>query len=69
MDAQPLKYPQWQVPLFEAIIEIRPLELNEKVEKAEAAMVERLRVLSSTSAHYDECLAIRDALGTLRSLK
>jgi hypothetical protein len=69
MDAQPLKYPQWQVSLFDALLEIRPLELNKKAEKAEAVMVDRLRVLSSTSDHYDERRAIEDALATVRLLR
>lgn len=69
MDTQPLKYPLWQVPLFDAIVEIRALELNEKVGKAEAVLVERLQVLSSTSDHYDERRAITDALATVRLLK
>src|SRR2546423_13720514 len=69
MDDQDLKYPQWQAALFDALAEIRHREFVEKVEKAEAAIVERVRVLSLTNGHQHERRAVRDALLTLRLLQ
>jgi hypothetical protein len=43
-DSEP-KYPQWQLPLGRAILEVDPSKLAEKVQKAETAVRERLQAL------------------------
>jgi hypothetical protein len=69
MSAEELKYPEWQCPLQEAILEFRPQELFAKVHRAEAAIFERFQALSSSGDHHKERDALSDALSTLRVLK
>jgi hypothetical protein len=41
-----LKYPSWQTPLQEAILEFDPEKLAEKIQAVESLIFERLQVLS-----------------------
>ena len=64
-----LKYPQWQAPLRDAILEFNPQELRARVQNVEAAIFDRFQVLSSERNHEDERQALSAALSTLRMLK
>ena len=64
-----LRYPQWQGPLQEAILEFDGEELTEKAHQAEAAILERLRELRQSTDGYDEQAAISYGLSLLRSIK
>ena len=63
--SEELKYPQWQVPLRDAILEFSYQELQ----KVEAAVFDRFQILSSDRNHAEERQALSDALSTLRVLK
>jgi len=64
-----LKYPQWQKPLAEAILEFNPQHLREKVQRAEEAIAKRVEELALERGDQRECLALYDALSILRSVK
>jgi len=64
-----LKYPQWQAPLQEAILEFDREKLAGKLQNAEALILERLKELHEGSDGRSEREAINDALATLRVLK
>jgi hypothetical protein len=64
-----LKYPQWQEPLAAAILEFDPQRLREKVQRAEAAIVDRLEELATEQGNQLERLALFDALSILKRVK
>lgn len=68
-NATGLPYPEWQQPLQEAILEFDRDKLDEKVLKAEALIVERLRQLQESKNGLKERGAINDGLSTLRTIK
>ena len=63
------KYPQWQVPLREAILEFDRERLSEKVQAAAKAIHNRLQELTTESHGFDEQQALLDGLATLEILK
>jgi hypothetical protein len=63
-----LKYPQWQKPLMEAILEFDPERLSLKVRTLEKAMHARFDTLSG-SHDSRERQALADGLATLDMLK
>ena len=69
MSEEELKYPTWQAPLQEAVLEFDPERLSQKIQKVEAVVFKRLQELSSDSDHHGERQAIADAFSTLRVLK
>jgi len=64
-----LKYPNWQTPLQEAILEFDHEKLAERIQTVETLMFERLQALSSDTDHQDERQALADAASILRGLK
>lgn len=68
-----LKYPKWQEPYQQAMLELEPGKLQQKVLDAEAAIYRRLQQLTDGEAHTDgaweERLAIDDAISSLRVLQ
>jgi hypothetical protein len=62
-----LKFPQWQAPFQELIIEFTLQRLPEKLQKAEVLIQERLQQLDH--GNRDEQVALRDALSILRVMK
>ena len=64
-----LRYPQWQSPLQEVILELNRERLSEKALHAEAVILERLRELQQSSDSEDEKEAIRYGLALLKSIK
>jgi hypothetical protein len=69
MGATQLRYPQWQEPLLQAVMETKPDSLIEKIQIAETAISQRLRELDSDPASKEERVALSDAVLTLRVLK
>jgi hypothetical protein len=67
--SQELKYPQWQQPLQEALIEFDPQKMRVKMQKAEAAIHDRLHALVDSDQLVEEREALSDGLSTLRTLK
>jgi hypothetical protein len=58
-----LKYPVWQEPLKEVVLEFAPQRLREKLQELEALMSRRSRELA------DELQALNDGFITIRILK
>ena len=69
MGATQLRYPQWQEPLLQAVMETKPDSLLEKIQIAETAISQRLRELEGNPGSKEERVALRDAVSTLRVLK
>jgi len=63
------KYPLWQVPLDEAILEFDAQRLRVKMQIAEKAIRDRLQALAFESHDLPEWQALTDALATLEILK
>jgi hypothetical protein len=64
-----LEYPKWQEPYLEAILELNPEKLCQRVHAAEAAMFLRLEALRTSSDGRLELQAIHDALDGLGFVK
>jgi hypothetical protein len=65
----PLKYPHWQLPVRDAILEFNAQRLSAKVRSAERVIQQRLHALASETHDFQERQALRDALATLEILK
>jgi hypothetical protein len=63
-----LKFPKWQEPYLEALMETDDRKLVERVKLAESAILMRLRAIQSDS-DMTEKQAIEDALSGLSVLK
>ena len=63
-----LRFPEWQKPYFDAVLEINPQQLHEKVLHAENAIYLRLQQLDTANSH-EELIAIDGAMTNLRMLK
>ena len=66
---QDSKYPKWQQPLAAAILEFDPQRLHEKVQRAEAAIANRLEELATEQGNQLERLALFDGLSILKRVK
>ena len=64
-----LRYPEWQTPLQEVILEFDLENLQGKTLQAETSIVERLQELRQSTDSKDEKAAIRDGLSLLKSIK
>jgi hypothetical protein len=64
-----LKFPQWEGAWQEALLELDPTKLHDKIVVAEAAIFTRLQELSNNSDHHEERTALRDAISRMRTLK
>jgi hypothetical protein len=49
-----IKYPDWQKPLQEALVEVEKDKLKSRVDAAETAIFNRLQVISRSSDHAAE---------------
>ena len=63
-----LKFPKWQEPYLEALMETDERKLVKRVELAESAILMRLRAIQSDSEMVEK-QAIEDALNGLTALK
>jgi hypothetical protein len=68
-DTVELPYPEWQLPLQEAILEFDPNKLAEKAQKAVGVILERLLELQQSNNGHNERAAILDGLSILRTIK
>jgi len=64
-----LRYPDWQKPYHDALVELDKDKLKVRVVAAEAAIFNRLQTMSSNSDSSGEMQAIEDALASLCYLK
>ena len=64
-----LKYPEWQEPFREALLESNRQALKEQLTTVETVIVKRLESIADDLAFREERQAIRDALSTIRVLK
>ena len=62
-------YPDWQKPYHEALLELNPQKLVERVSEAERAILSRSREIRIGSGNRIEAQAIEDALNGLQVLK
>ena len=65
----PLKFPQWQAPLQDVILEFDPVKLTEKIRAVEALLLARLQQLNHAAENRDEKIAVQDALSIVRIMK
>ena len=63
-----LRFPEWQKPLQELILEFDREKLAEKVKKVEALIIERDQQLRGSDSHTDERVALSDAMAIIRVL-
>lgn len=59
----------WKKLVQEALVEVNPDKLKDKVSEAEAAIFERLQALERSSESAEEMHALQDASNTLLVLK
>ena len=64
-----LRYPEWQKPYHDALLEPNPQKLAQRVSEAERAILSRLQEIRIGSDNRMEAQAIEDALNGLRVLK
>jgi hypothetical protein len=64
-----LKYPSWQSPLREVILEFDHEKMVERIPRVETLISERYEALSSDTDHHDERQALEGAASVLRRLK
>ena len=63
------RYPEWQKPYHDALLEPNPQKLVQRVSEAETAILSRLQEIRIGSDSRMEAQAIEDALNGLRVLK
>jgi len=68
MSEEELRFPEWQKPLQDLILEFNREKLLEKVKKVEAMIIERDRQLAGSSGGQDERMALGDAMSIIRVL-
>jgi hypothetical protein len=64
-----LKFPQWQVPLQDLILEFDRAKLSRKMHEIETLITQRLEDLGRKDDSRDEYEALHDALSILRVIK
>jgi hypothetical protein len=64
-----IKYPDWEKPVQEAVVEVDKDKLKSQVGAAETAIFNRLQAISRSPDHAAEHQAIADALALIRVLK
>ena len=64
-----LKFPEWQAPLQDLILEFDPIKLEEKIREVETLLFGRLQQLDHGNDSRDEKIALQDALSIIRIMK
>lgn len=64
-----LRYPRWQQTYHDALLELNPQKLVQRVSQAETAVLSRLQEIRFRSDSCLEVQAIEDAINGLRVLK
>lgn len=60
---------EWKKMFQEALVEVNPEKLKEKIAESEAAIFQRLQALQPTSDNVEELRALQDASNALLVLK
>ena len=69
-DHEVLKFPEWQLPLQDLILEFDRAKLRGKMQRVEALIYDRLQQLNDGNhSHAAEREAINDAVSILRVIK
>ena len=69
MSDSELTYPTWQIPCVDAVAELDPRKLLERVSAAETAIYARFRELETSPNGAEERMALSDAMRILRGIK
>ena len=69
MSDEELKFPEWQAPLQDLILEFDPKKLAEKVQRVETVIFERQQQLYQGSVGHAERAALSDGLNIIRIIK
>ena len=69
VSASTLRFPEWQQPYLDVLVEADREKLMDRVTHAENAIFNRLQSLTGKADHHAERQAIEDALNALRVLK
>jgi hypothetical protein len=64
-----VRYPEWQKTYHDALLELNPQKLVQRVNEAETAILSRLQEIRFRSDSRVEVQAIEDAINGLRVLK
>jgi hypothetical protein len=64
-----LRYPEWQEFCVDALTELDPRQIPERVAAAKAAIARRMQELAASRDGHEERVAIDDALNALRFLR
>jgi len=64
-----LKFPEWQIPFKELLLEFDRQRLNERLPKLEVLLAARMRQVKLSNEQQGELQALTDAISTLRVLK
>ena len=68
MSEEELRFPEWQKPLQDLILEFDRESLIRKVKRVEALIIERDQELARTGDGHDERVALSDAMSIIRLL-
>lgn len=69
LDGDNLNRYEWQKSVRDALLELNPIVLKQKVADAETALFERLQTLAKADGTTEERQALEDAANSLRVLK
>ncbi len=64
-----LRFPEWQKPYLDALVELDPEKLPERVASAETAIIQRMEQFTASPDSEVERRAVKDALDALYVLK
>ena len=64
-----LKYPEWQLPYQQALLELDQCKLSLRIALAEGAISSRLGLIRTVSQNIEEVQALRDAQHGLSGLR
>jgi hypothetical protein len=64
-----LRFPQWQAPLQELILEFDPEALPKKIQQVQALILERRQQLDHENGGRVEKIALHDALAIIRIME
>jgi hypothetical protein len=62
-------YPEWQIPVQDAFLEMDPARLPEKVQAAESIMFQRIELIGLSNGGRREHEALNHALSLLTALR
>jgi hypothetical protein len=69
MNQSELKFPEWQAPLQDLLLEFNRAKLEEQIQRVEALITQRIQQLPRSGGGHEERDAINHALSLLRMIK